>query len=106
MAINAPRLHLICYDIADPRRLGRVHRYLTTQATPLQYSVFVANLGRWDVEEILDEIDSIIDPAEDDVRIYPLPSSPRVESLGCSMFPDGTMLLEQGRDLLNLHQAA
>jgi CRISPR-associated protein Cas2 len=102
MAINAPRLHLICYDIANPKRLGRVYRYLTTRATPLQYSVFVANLRRRDLSDIIREVNTRIDLGEDDVRIYPLPQSLRVAALGQSYFPEGTTLIERGIDLLNL----
>ena len=40
MAINAPRGWLITYDITDPKRLVRLHRFLVRRATPVQYSVF------------------------------------------------------------------
>ncbi len=106
MAVNAPRLHLICYDIADPRRLGRVYRYLSTRATPLQYSVFVARLSRRAVEEIAREVDSLIEPSEDDVRLYPLPHTLHVIGLGRSILPEGASLLVPGHDLLDLHNAA
>ena len=32
---------VIGYDIADPRRLQRVHRVMCTFAAPLEYSVFL-----------------------------------------------------------------
>ena len=34
MALNAPRGWLITYDITDPKRLVRLHRFLVKQATP------------------------------------------------------------------------
>ena len=34
-------LYLIAYDIASPKRLQRVHRYLTDNAIPLQNSTFL-----------------------------------------------------------------
>ena len=51
MALNTPRAWLITYDITDPRRLVRLHRFLVRQATPVQYSVFhfegsAAQMGR------------------------------------------------------------
>ena len=36
MAVNAPRAWLITYDITDPKRLARLHRFLVRQATPVQ----------------------------------------------------------------------
>ena len=40
MALNTPRGWLITYDITNPKRLVRLHRFLVKQATPVQYSVF------------------------------------------------------------------
>lgn len=39
MSTGRPVLHLVCYDIRDPKRLLRVHRFLRSQGFPLQYSV-------------------------------------------------------------------
>jgi hypothetical protein len=36
---------LVCYDIAEPRRLARVGRAAREFAVPLQYSVLWARLG-------------------------------------------------------------
>ena len=33
--------YLIGYDIADPKRLQRIHRRMTKYATPIQYSIFL-----------------------------------------------------------------
>ena len=51
MALNTPRGWLITYDITNPKRLVRLHRFLVRQATPVQYSVFhfegsAAQMGR------------------------------------------------------------
>ena len=100
MPVNAPRRYLICYDIADPRRLGRVHRFLSSNAVPLQYSVFTGWYRRHELDEILAGLAEIIDSGEDDVRVYPLPASPRAVGIGRSFFPPGIMLVERGRDLL------
>ena len=46
MADNQPGLYLIAYDIADPKRLSRVHRALKREGLPVQYSVFTVVIKR------------------------------------------------------------
>ena len=46
MSYTERRNWLVAYDIASPRRLARVHRYLKRHAIPVQYSVFVFH-GDW-----------------------------------------------------------
>ncbi len=100
MAFNHPRQYLICYDIADRRRLVRVHRFLTTRAVALQYSVFSAVLRRRELEDILENLEERIDAREDDVRVYPLPDAPQATTIGRSFLPEGITLIKQGKDLL------
>jgi CRISPR-associated protein Cas2 len=106
MAINKHQLHLICYDIADPRRLGRVHRFLTSRAIPLQYSVFLAHMRPADLPQLVIDLEEIIEASEDDVRIYSLPGEPRFERFGRACFPVGIRLLENGLDLIELDETA
>ena len=97
MANNEPRLHLICYDIANPRRLGRVYRYLRDRAVPVQYSVYMAELTRGQLNVIIEGLEARINCHQDDIRIYPLPRTPRIISLGQSCFPEGLLLFASGR---------
>jgi CRISPR-associated protein Cas2 len=83
---------LICYDIADPKRLARVHRCLKKKGLPVQYSVFTAELKRVQVESLLARILELIDRREDDVRCYTLPNSFEFDALGKQFFPDDIML--------------
>lgn len=101
MPANQPRQYLICYDIRDPLRLGRVHRFMTGVATALQYSVFTGFYTERDLGQLLGDLEEIIDVRVDDVRAYPLPAHPRVLSLGRGLFPRGILLVERGRDLLH-----
>ncbi len=63
---------LICYDIADRRRLRDVHREVRRYATPFQRSVYRIYASRRDVARLLRRLERVIDPGRDDVRAYPL----------------------------------
>ncbi|CAK0741769.1 CRISPR-associated protein Cas2 [Gammaproteobacteria bacterium] len=78
----APQWQILCYDIADPKRLGRVHRYMVSQGIPLQYSVFLLRANKPQVQRILDRLSEIIDDRKDDIRVYPLPTEVDVVCLG------------------------
>ena len=67
------RTYLIAYDIADPRRLVRLHHRLRERALHLQYSVFIARLGHRGRDRLLREISDLIDVRADDVRVFTLP---------------------------------
>lgn len=86
------RPFLISYDIANPRRLARLHRALRKRAAAIQYSVFLGRFTEAGLAEVRAVISSIIDPAEDDVRIYPLPEGGWQRRLGRSSMPDGLLL--------------
>jgi len=94
MALNKTRTWLIAYDIADPRRLARVHRYLKSEAVPVQYSVFVARATAGKVGGIKSALADLIDPGTDDVRIYLVPERPELSYLGTKALPEGILLLE------------
>jgi CRISPR-associated protein Cas2 len=93
MALNAKRPWIIAYDITSSKRLNRVHRYLKTQAIPLQYSVFLAEESGQSIHRILDRLNALIDPRADDVRAYPLPLKPEVHSLGVQAQLEGLSLM-------------
>ena len=64
--------YLLAYDIADPRRLQRTHRYLKTQGTPAQKSVFLVYGNNREIQDIINGVAGIMDPSEDDLRLYPI----------------------------------
>ena len=98
------RLYLVAYDIADPRRLGRVARYLGQHACRVQYSVFAAPLSQSRLHHLLAELETMIDPKQDDVRAYPLPAAGDVTLLGQHFFAANTLLVENGQSRLALVQ--
>lgn len=89
MPANQSRPHLLAYDIADPRRLSRVHRSVKAYGMPLQYSVFLILASSHRLDQLLAELDAIIDPRADDIRVYPLPMRFDAEHFGRQWFPAG-----------------
>jgi CRISPR-associated protein Cas2 len=100
MSHTEQRNWLIAYDIADPRRLGKVHRYLKGYAVPVQYSVFVFQGSQIALECVLSGIAARIEPDADDVRAYHLPSRCEVAMLGRQNLPEGVVLGAHGLDRL------
>ena len=37
--------YLVCYDVADPRRLARIYKRMHGFGQPVQYSVFICDLS-------------------------------------------------------------
>ncbi len=96
MAKHQKKLYLISYDISHPKRLSRTHRVLKKAGLPMQYSVFTAVLSQSRLERLLDAINLIIDPFEDDVRCYVLPVNIDCKTLGRQFFPEDVMLFTGG----------
>ena len=86
---GAIRETIICYDIADPKRLGRIHRCLKRQAMPFQYSVFLFVGDDRQLQRCLDELHAIMDPDRDDIRAYPLPKRGLRINMGQPTLPEG-----------------
>lgn len=96
MADSQYGLYLIAYDIADPRRLSRVHRALKKQGLPVQYSVFTVVMKRKSLLRLLEHIGQLIEPAEDDIRCYRSPERTDINALGQQYFPEDVMLFTGG----------
>lgn len=83
--------YLICYDIRDARRLRRVHRTLRDFATPVQFSVFEAELNASELNLLRQSLLELVDAELDRVSFYPLTPGYQKIQLGCN---------ETGNDLL------
>lgn len=94
MSFTEPRIYLISYDIADPRRLQRVHHFLKRHAIPVQYSVFLTHLSERRLLSLLSELARRIDPRFDDVRAYPVSAQSEAVTLGRQYLPDGLLLAD------------
>ncbi len=94
MAINELHGWLIAYDIAEPRRLARLQRYVKTVAAPVQYSLYLAQETRAGIHAIRDALAARIHPQQDDVRIYQLPKRTNIIHYGKRPLPEGLLLLQ------------
>jgi CRISPR-associated protein Cas2 len=94
--------YLIAYDIAEPRRLRRVARYLEQHALRCQKSVFLANVTRREVVQIMDGVAQLISPTEDVVQAWKLsfdqPPGGLVRGIAASLYPSCVVHAE-GRSL-------
>ncbi len=93
MASNRAVRYLLTYDIADPRRLQRVHRRVSEWGIPLQYSVFIVRTNTPGLNALCAELSEIINTKEDDIRIYPLPQRLEMHQYGNPLLPDGVELI-------------
>jgi len=91
--MSKPRLFLLAYDIADPRRLVRVHRACRQWGVPVQYSVFLVPIMPATIGDLLAELEGLIDEDVDDVRFYPLPSRIEMDEIGRRDLPEGVELI-------------
>jgi CRISPR-associated protein Cas2 len=82
-------MFLICYDIADPRRLARLHRFLRKRAVPVQYSVFIFHGDARQLHRCVNDAAALIDHKEDDLRAYPMPKRGFSARLGIPSLPEG-----------------
>jgi len=80
---------LIAYDITCPRRLARMHRFLTKVAVPIEYSVFFYCGELASAIAILNDASKLIDKRSDDLRCYPLPGRGLKTRLGRATLPPG-----------------
>jgi len=92
MPIHQKRPYLISYDIADPRRLQRVHREISEEGLPLQYSVFYCYCSPQAIQGLMARLKGIIAATEDDIRVYSLPRRVQVDTLGKTPVAQGVML--------------
>ncbi len=76
--MQAQGWYLIAYDIADPRRLRKVHKTLRRDAVPLQQSVFLVQCDRRGIGRLMDEIASLMHRQDDDLRAYPIPAPGKI----------------------------
>lgn len=80
---------IITYDICEPRRLVRIHRLMCQHATPIEYSMFMFEGTRHQLDRCMAELCGEIDASEDDLRCYQLPSRGLQNRIGAPVLPAG-----------------
>lgn len=61
---------LVAYDVASPKRLRRVHRFLKREGMAVQYSVFLLQAGDAKYQSVIAGLLELICEKEDDLRFY------------------------------------
>lgn len=61
---------LLCYDIAHPKRLQKVHRYISQHFIRVQYSVYFKQAYTAEIDKYIKYLKNIINKHDDDIRIY------------------------------------
>ncbi len=85
--------YVVCYDIAEPKRLSKVIQFMKGKGIHLQYSVFLCTLTWQELLMLKEKMSWLIDENKDDVRIYPLPSWNKIVVMGRGdRVPDGVKI--------------
>lgn len=62
---------ILTYDIADPKRLRRIGRFMEKNALRIQKSVYLCKqMSKENLYEMLQYIAEILDSEKDDLRVY------------------------------------
>ena len=78
-------IHLVCYDIANPRRLRRAARLCERFGRRLQDSVFVVDAEPEELQRLMLGLARCIDVAVDSVRYVPVCAGDLHESRGLGL---------------------
>lgn len=91
MSLHETVRWIITYDIADPRRGGRLLRLLKKEGVPLQHSVFLVSASAAQLHKLMADIALLINPRQDDVRAYRWGVDAEAHQLGSSLLPDNVL---------------
>ncbi len=86
--------YLVCYDVADPKRLRRVHRRMIKHAMFVQLSVYYLQGDKQALAALLSDLQEVINDGYDDVRAYTVPPLTEALQVGCPWLPEGIGLFE------------
>ena len=81
------RLYLAAYDVAEPKRLRKIHQAVKRHATGGQKSVFECYLTALEHRDLIAQARSLIDEREDRVALLRVEERTRPVLLGIAMPP-------------------
>ena len=89
--MTEPRLYLVTYDIANPKRWRRVYKALCRAGERTQLSVFLCRLPPERMVRLEARIRRLIDPTDDRLMVIDLgrPESARQRIRGNGPIPEG-----------------
>ena len=85
--------YLVAYDIANPRRLAKIHRKLKSEGLAVQKSLFLVQGTEFRINQLLDRIASIMALREDDLRAYPIMHPSKIWTNGPNPLADFPVVL-------------
>ncbi|HEY4537575.1 MAG TPA: CRISPR-associated endonuclease Cas2 [Erysipelothrix sp.] len=85
--------YLISYDISDVRRLRKIYKIISGAALPIQESVYLFVGSEPLFQNLIKELQSVIHPRNDDVRIYALNHHSDIWSSGNALAQEGILLI-------------
>jgi CRISPR-associated protein Cas2 len=95
--VDNPGWYLIAYDIADARRLRRMHRRLRREGIALQQSVFLVQHSQAGIGALMDELALLMHRRQDDLRAYPIPGPGEIWLRGKGVM-DGALIVPDGKN--------
>jgi len=87
-------LHLVAYDVRDPRRLRHVAKICLNYGIRVEYSVFECDLTEDLFKKLWHDLHSVVDPDEDAILAYKICGScvQRIQSMGAVERPGKTLI--------------
>lgn len=83
--------YVVCYDIANPKRLRKAARILQGEALRLQKSVYLLVGTPAVLQRCWQQLSLCVDPAHDDLRCYTIPAHSPLECLGARVVHDSLL---------------
>lgn len=74
--------YMLCYDIANPKRLYKIHKIMKKNGIAAQKSVFFIQRTDADMNHLIGQMEKIIKFSEDDIRAYPVVNPDKVWTTG------------------------
>lgn len=87
MGDAARTLYLVCYDIASPRRLRRVHKFLLGYKVGGQKSFYECWLTAAELRGVTQVLEGLVDREADRVHVFALDPRMGFEGLGLARAP-------------------